>query len=838
MARKRKYTKRKKKQEREFLGIDLNPEAKRGILVVLLFALAAIMFLSFFHIAGSFGDWINMVLSLFFGFDRFLAPVVIILIGATIAYPDRGTFSNFNYLGLLFFFLSFNGTLNLILVNGPTPFTADLTVAGGYLGQFLATLLPAFIGYWGALIVAISLMVVSIMLVFNTSLRNVMGAHQHVTGWLGELLHLRSRSTEDEEYFEEEEEDEEDEFVEEEEEEIEEEEEEEVPSMFTAKPVRAEKTPETVVASKERREITIPIKLLNRSSTKAKPGDIQRNKDVIERTFEEFNIHVEMGDTSVGPTVTQFTLRPSQGVKLSRIIGLQNDLALALAAHPIRMEAPIPGKSLVGIEVPNTKVATVALRDVMESKNFLEATSSLSVPLGKDVSGKSWSIALDKMPHMLVAGATGAGKSVCLNTMIVSWLYQNGPDDLKLILVDPKRVELTSYAGIPHLLVPPITNVDDTVNALKWTVREMERRLDVLSKFGARNIDAYNKKAEDRMPKIVVVIDELADLMSTSGREVEATIVRIAQMARAVGIHLVLATQRPSVDVITGTIKANIPGRISFAVASQTDSRTILDASGAEKLLGRGDMLFTSAEVSKPKRIQGAFVSVEEVERVVKFLRKYGEPNYNLAITEITKAGTVFDDDSDRDSLFEDAVEIILQAGKASTSFLQRRMRVGYARAARIMDEMEEAGVIGEGSGAKPREVLVTSWPPGRDLTEGMPLAQDDYNEAYEGEDHYKDQDADESDEEEDYEEVDVSDEDADENSEAEEEEEDYEEGNEMDDENQDEDEDEEDYDFVESDEEEENEEEAESAEEENWEDRVDDNWVDNDDEDEEEDNL
>ena len=457
---------------------------------------------------------------------------------------------------------------------------------------------------------------------------------------------------------------------------------------------------ETALVSHEHREIAIPLKLLQRSNSKAQSGDIERNKEIIEKTFEEFAIDVEMGKTSVGPTVTQYTLRPSQGVKLSRIVSLQNDLALALAAHPLRMEAPIPGQSLVGIEVPNNKVATVTLRDVMESKEFRNHESALAIPLGKDVSGNTYTIALDKMPHLLVAGATGSGKSVCLNTMIVSWLYRNGPDDLKLILIDPKRVELTSYNGIPHLLVPPITSVDDTVNALKWAVREMERRLDLLSKFGVRNIDGYNAKSEERMPKIVIVIDELADLMTVSGREVEATIVRIAQMARAVGIYLVLATQRPSVDVITGLIKANIPGRIAFAVASQTDSRTILDQSGAEKLLGRGDMLFTSAEVSKPKRLQGAFIPTEEVEAVVSYLRRKGSPNYNMAITEITKSGTVFDDLGDQDEMLDEAIQVVLESGKASTSFLQRRLRLGYARAARIIDMMEEARVVGPGSGA------------------------------------------------------------------------------------------------------------------------------------------
>lgn len=721
MARKKKHSATRVERQK---SLSLNPEAKRGIYVIVLFATAALIFLSYFHIAGSMGIWINFSLSSFFGLDRYLVPIVLIILGATLSYPDRGSLSTWNYIGLLFFFLSFNALLNLFLINRPEPFTTDLTLAGGYLGQFLATILSAFLGYWGSIVGAAALLLVSVLLTFNTSLRSLTSAHSHLTGWFGAWLHKESTEVNEEE---------EDELSDPSEPDLSKLEEEE--PEFKVKPVATPVREETALVSHKRREIAIPLKLLMRSNTKAQSGDIERNKEIIEKTFKEFGIDVEMGKTSVGPTVTQYTFRPSQGMKLSRIVSLQNDLALALAAHPLRMEAPIPGQSLVGIEVPNNKVATVALRDVIETPEFQSAAgkSPLAIPLGKDVSGSCYSIALEKMPHILVAGATGSGKSVCLNTMIVSWLYQNGPDDLKLILIDPKRVELTSYSGIPHLLVPPIVSVDDTVNALKWTVREMERRLDLLSKVGARDIDGYNEKSQERMPRVVVVIDELADLMSASSREVETAIVRIAQMARAVGIHLVLATQRPSVDVITGLIKANIPGRIAFAVASQTDSRTILDQSGAEKLLGRGDMLFTSSDVAKPKRLQGAFISINEIEEVVGYLRRRGEPDYNMAVTEITKAGTVFDGASgEGDDLLEEAIQIVLESGKASTSFLQRRLRLGYARAARIIDMMEEAGVVGPGSGAKPREILVDSWPPGRNATEGIPTAQDDFDEANE----------------------------------------------------------------------------------------------------------
>ena len=390
-------------------------------------------------------------------------------------------------------------------------------------------------------------------------------------------------------------------------------------------------------------------------------------------------------------------------------MALQNDLALALAAHPIRIEAPIPGKSLVGIEVPNKSIASVPLRSILSDGAFKKSDTELTIGLGKDVSGTAWVAGLEKMPHLLVAGATGSGKSVCLNNIIVSLLYQHGPDTLKLILVDPKRVELTTYAGSPHLLVPPITKSGDAINALKWTVREMERRLDVLSRANTRDIASYNRKHEEQLPYIVFMIDELADLMSIEGRTVEALIVRIAQMARAVGIHLVLATQRPSVDVITGLIKANIPTRIAFAVASQTDSRTILDYAGAEKLLGRGDMLFMAPHLSKARRLQGAYLSDREIKNVVDALKDEEAPDYNYDIVESQRGGSTVLDGNGDDPLLEEAVEVVIAAGKASTSLLQRRLKVGYSRAARIMDLLEERGAIGPQDGAKPRDVLIES---------------------------------------------------------------------------------------------------------------------------------
>jgi S-DNA-T family DNA segregation ATPase FtsK/SpoIIIE len=420
-----------------------------------------------------------------------------------------------------------------------------------------------------------------------------------------------------------------------------------------------------------------------------------------------------MGEVSVGPTVTQFTLKPHDGIKLARIVGLNNDLALALAAHPIRIEAPIPGKSLVGIEVPNQAVAIVNLREILEANEFRSSHATLRIALGKDVAGKPWLADLAKMPHMLVAGSTGSGKTVCLNSIIVSLLYSYGPDELRFIMVDPKRVELTAYNNIPHLLVPAITDVAKTLNAMKWAIGEMDRRFTQLARYGKRDIGSYNETADEKMPYLVIVIDELADLMvSSASNEVETCIIRLAQMARAVGIHLILATQRPSVDVITGLIKANFNARIAFAVASGTDSRTILDSLGAEKLVGRGDMLFTSAELSKPKRLQGTYISDLEIKKVTDFIKSnFDAPEYQHEIVDRlgnTSNGVTFNDDGGNDEpLLNDAQEIITRAGKASASFLQRRMQIGYARAARILDLLEEKGVIGPGNGAKPREILV-----------------------------------------------------------------------------------------------------------------------------------
>ena len=504
---------------------------------------------------------------------------------------------------------------------------------------------------------------------------------------------------------------------------------------FKVKPIEEALPPfiETKVESKEKASVldlkTKPVDLTKKDyafppldlleSDKGVPtaGDIRINSTIIKRTLENFNINVEMSGVNTGPTVTQYTLKPAEGVKLSQITTLSNDLALALAAHPIRIEAPIPGRPLVGIEVPNRSRTLVRLRNLIEHQNFQNSVSNLTIALGRDVAGNPIFADLGRMPHLLVAGSTGTGKTICLNSIILSLLYQNSPDILKLILIDPKRVEFPTYNDLPHLLTPVIFDAQKSVNSFKWLISEMERRFEILSQEHTRDILNYNEKmlkqGQEPIPFIILIVDELADLMAARGREVEAGIVRLAQMARAVGIHLIVATQRPSVEVITGLIKANITSRITFQVASQVDSRTVLDISGAEKLLGLGDMLFVSAEISKPKRIQAAFASDKEVKNVVKYIKDQSkteelpkELTQELEKT-LEEKGELEFLAGDDDPLYDEAKKVVVETKKASASLLQRRLRVGYARAARLIDILESRGVVGPGEGAKPREVYI-----------------------------------------------------------------------------------------------------------------------------------
>jgi S-DNA-T family DNA segregation ATPase FtsK/SpoIIIE len=459
------------------------------------------------------------------------------------------------------------------------------------------------------------------------------------------------------------------------------------------------------------------LTLLNQKQDKADAGDVNGNATAIHDTFANFNIEVEMEGANIGPRVTQYTLKPPANVKLTKITALENNLALDLAATSIRMEAPIPGKRAVGVEVPNIKAATVRVASLLQSNEWHQETGPLSFVIGKDISGKAMVGDLAKMPHLLVAGQTGSGKSVMINTLLTSLLYRNSPSDLKLILVDPKQVEMAPYHDIPHLLTPVINEPEKCISALKWAVAEMERRLRTMAEEGKRDIASYNEaKQEAGMPYIVIVIDELADLMMMAARDVEALIVRLAQKARAVGIHLVLATQRPSVDVITGLIKANVPARIAFTVASQVDSRTIIDQMGAEKLLGRGDMLLLTSDMPKPKRVQAALIEEVETSKITDFLRDQRAPQYDDEVVSQPvqlngKGGVVADygaNDAD-DDMWKDAVRVVIEGKKASTSLLQRRLRIGYGRAARLIETMEEQGIVGAAEGSRPREVLVSS---------------------------------------------------------------------------------------------------------------------------------
>ena len=454
------------------------------------------------------------------------------------------------------------------------------------------------------------------------------------------------------------------------------------------------------------------VDLLNKIDSK--PDDkskkkVLKNASLLEKTLSDFGVEAKVNQVTVGPTITRYELQPSPGVKVSKIVNLTDDIALSLAAKSIRIEAPIPGKSAIGIEVPNEEAQMVTLREVLESDEFNKFESPLAMGLGKDIAGKPIIADIGKMPHLLIAGSTGSGKSVCVNTLINSILYKSNPDEVKFLLIDPKVVELANYNGIPHLLIPVVTDPKKAANALNWAVTEMNRRYKLFAESSVKDITSYNEKSEEKLPKIVIIIDELADLMMVSANDVEDYICRLAQMARAAGMHLIVATQRPSVDVITGVIKANIPSRIAFAVSSQTDSRTILDMGGAEKLLGKGDMLFYPLGAAKPVRLQGAFISESESERVIDYVKNQvkDEVKYEECIVDsISKISK--EQSSDVDEFLSEAIEFVVESGQASASMLQRKFKIGFNRAARLIDSMEERGIVGKSEGSKPRKVLIS----------------------------------------------------------------------------------------------------------------------------------
>lgn len=689
----------------------LSSATRRGLLILCLLAVVLLLVAGLFGFAGPLGRAADAWLATVFGWSRVFAPLVLLgtvyyLVKAEVFDVPRS-----KYLGMVLLFLGFTSLLHVFAPVDQMQAIAGEGQGGGYLGFTLAFLLRRYLD--GLAVPAVFLaLFAGFLIFFNIPLHPLFVGTEDKPSWLRRLW---LRWQEEREALIDEEEEVEEVVVEEEEagEAAAEEKVSEEPATAQAKEATEEDDEPIEVQPVRRRQVKIPLDLLDERRSNPNSGDIGANKEIIRRTFENFSINVEMTEVNVGPTVTQYTMKPAEGIKLTKIVTLNNDLALALAAHPIRIEAPIPGRSLIGIEVPNKSGAVVGLKDLMMSREYRKAKKDgiLVLPLGLDVAGNSYPIALEKMPHLLVAGATGSGKSVAINAMILSLLYQHGPDSLRFIMVDPKRVELQVYNRVPHLLTPVITDIKKTINAMKWLIAEMDHRYETLAAKGKRNIASYNEATDEPLPYIVLIIDELADLMIVAAQDVETYVIRLAQMARAVGIHLILATQRPSVDVITGLLKANIPGRLAFSVASAVDSRTIIDTYGAEKLVGRGDMLFSSAELSKPKRVQGPYVSEQEVKRIVSFLAdEIGEPEFVEDVTEKQSTPTAFkSDDADGDELFDEAKEIVLKAQKASTSYLQRKLRIGYARAARLMDLLEDAGVIGSPDGSRAREVLIRS---------------------------------------------------------------------------------------------------------------------------------
>lgn len=683
----------------------IKPEARRAIVGIVLIVVALIALLAFFNWAGPSGAALLGVLRQGFGWVAYVVPFVLLALGVGMVWPQLVSLETWRWVGA---WLAVVGAVGLVHLSA-LPADEALEGAadgrgGGYLGFLVSYPLSLALSPIAAGIVFFASFVIGCLLAFNLSPHDVWLAmmrpwRRSEEALLEEAGDVGVGTSEPVPQF-------------------------RVNTMSggTTKPAPAQMQKQqqqeeqqkararALLKSANKRYNPPSLDLLHTSVSRPDSSNVKENAQKIKRTLENFGISVAMGEVNVGPTVTQYTLRPEEGVKLSRITALQNDLALALAAHPIRIEAPIPKKNLVGIEIPNKDVSLVRLRELLASKEFRKMESPLTFAVGKDVAGVTVVDSLERMPHMLIAGATGSGKSVCINTLLLSWLYRNSPSVVRFILVDPKRVELISYDGIPHLLTPVIVEPEKTINALRWAVKEMDRRYRVLSESRARNLFSYNANHPDEaLPLIVIVIDELADLMMKFARDVEGAIVRLSQMARAVGIHLVLATQRPSVNVITGLVKANIPSRIAFQVASQIDSRTILDAAGSEKLLGNGDMLYLSGETAKPRRIQGGFVSEEEVHRVVEMIKEQNEEEvaYDETIVAPVRELGMGGGEMGDDPLFEEAKQVVIQSGKASASLLQRRLRVGYARAARLLDMLQEQNIVNAGEGNKPREVLV-----------------------------------------------------------------------------------------------------------------------------------
>jgi S-DNA-T family DNA segregation ATPase FtsK/SpoIIIE len=689
---------------------NLPHDSKKSIAAVFLMVFCLISLLALFNLAGDWGNYLIHFLRISIGWLAFATPFIFALT-VILALKKENGWTGSKIFGFILTIIAICGFFQW-LAAGPNNLNLNITDGGGLIG--VAVQLPLFkaVSFWAAGIIIIALMLIGIIIFFQTNFYNLIAWFRPGT-FASKLEQKTINNVALGQPW-------------------------PITPTSAVEPIKNLAVSESGLISKAlnvgkkininqinsepitKHNIEIPLTLLDINNSKATSRDINQGMQIIKTTLDNFGIPVEMGEVNVGPTITQFTFKPSEGIKISRITALHNDLAMALAAHPIRIEAPIPGKSLVGVEVPNQAIAMVKLREILESDNFKNHRGKLKFALGKDVSGKPWVADLATMPHLLVAGATGSGKSVCIHNIILSFLFTHGPDICKFILVDHKRVELTAYNDIPHLLTPVITDIPKTINALKWAVVEMDRRYKILEAASKKNITSYNEGVLiNKLPYIIIIIDEMGDLMLSAGKEVEALVIRLAQLARAVGIHLIFATQRPSVNIITGTIKANLPARIALSVISSIDSRTILDEPGADKLLGRGDMLFLTAELGKPVRLQGAYVSEAEMEKVTNFIRKEGRPDYNMDIIEkhqvagINGGNKIFNSE-DGDPLLEQARDIVIKAQKASVTLLQRHLRLGYSRAAFLIDKLEQEGTIGPGQGAKPREVLLNQWPDGQ----------------------------------------------------------------------------------------------------------------------------
>ncbi len=679
----------KKEKEKSLFG-SFFPERTRNYVFGFLFFFLAIVFtLGFFNKAGIAGEIFHNSFNFLTGETVKGLPLLFILSGFTFFVTKYKNIFGLLILGLLSFLLGFSGLLE--------SFNPGL-MKGGWAGYLLNWPLMKLFGFWVSQIVFWFLVVAGIGIFWYLLKEKIQKKKEDKKpSFIRKIFAPRFKVEEIKDVF---------------------------PSSDKKKKEGDKKKKiEITEPILEKKYNLPPVELLDSRIEKPKSGDVRRQSAIIEKTLDSFGVPVEMVGVNIGPTVTQYSFRPAEGIKLSKITNLSNNLALALAVHPIRIEAPIPGKSLVGIEVPNKSRSFIHIKEFIKNKKFQESDNPLIICLGRDINGGSIYADLSKMPHLLVAGSTGSGKTIFLNNLILSLVYRNSPQELKLILIDPKRVEFSLYKDLPHLLCPPIIEPERAVNGLKWLVQEMENRFKLLSSEKSRNIYTYNEKAKkgefDPLPYIVLIVDELADLMVSKGKEVEGLIVRLSQMSRAVGIHLVLATQRPSVEIITGLIKANITSRAAFQVASQVDSRTILDSSGAEKLLGSGDMLFVSTQTNKPKRLQSVYVSEDEIKRLMDWARKQkGIEEDAEGIEEIEESllealDEVEEEEEDggdfkKDSLFEEAKRIVIERQKGSASLLQRRLRIGYPRAARILDSLSREGIVGPSRGSKARKVLVS----------------------------------------------------------------------------------------------------------------------------------